>query len=66
MLRLGASKPWPDALETLTGQRELDASALLQYYAPLYKWLKEDNRRHGEIVGWQSEHPRTRECLKYN
>jgi len=35
MLSLGESKPWPEALETLTGQRELDASALADYFAPL-------------------------------
>ena len=33
MLALGASKPWPDALEVMTGQRQMDASALLEYFA---------------------------------
>ncbi len=44
MLALGARKPWPDALEVLTGQREIDASALLDYFAPLSAWLNEQNR----------------------
>jgi peptidyl-dipeptidase A len=50
MLEMGASKPWPDELEALTGQREMDATAILDYYAPLKKWLDEQNRGHH--VGW--------------
>ena len=34
MLSMGESKPWPDALETLTGQRQMDATAILDYFAP--------------------------------
>ena len=50
MMEMGASKPWPDALEALTGQREMDASAMAEYFAPLKKWLDEQNR--GKKVGW--------------
>jgi peptidyl-dipeptidase A len=50
MLAMGASRPWPDALEALTGQRQMDATALLDYYAPLKKWLDEQNAGHN--VGW--------------
>jgi peptidyl-dipeptidase A len=50
MLAMGASKPWSDALEVLTGQREMDASAILDYFAPLQKWLDEQNK--GLKVGW--------------
>jgi len=50
MLALGASRPWPDALETLTGQREMDATALLDYFQPLLVWLERQNR--GAPVGW--------------
>jgi len=50
MLALGAQKPWPDALEVLTGQREMDASALLDYYQPLLAWLNEQNK--GRKCGW--------------
>jgi peptidyl-dipeptidase A len=39
MLALGAERPWPDALDVLTGERRMDASALLDYYAPLSEWL---------------------------
>ncbi len=50
MLEMGASKPWPDALEVLTGQRDMDASAILEYFAPLQKWLDEQNK--GLKEGW--------------
>jgi peptidyl-dipeptidase A len=50
MLAMGQSRPWPDALEAITGQRHMDASALLAYFAPLQKWLDEQNR--GQKVGW--------------
>ncbi|KAF2357889.1 Peptidase M2 peptidyl-dipeptidase A [Trinorchestia longiramus] len=55
MLKLGASKPWPDALEALTGSREMDASILREYFSPLEEWLKLDNQRHGEYIGWQED-----------
>ena len=44
MLEMGQGKPWPDALEVLTGQRQMDASAILEYFAPLQKWLDEQNK----------------------
>jgi peptidyl-dipeptidase A len=50
MLAMGASRPWPEALEVLTGQRQMDATAMLDYFAPLKKWLDEQNAGHG--VGW--------------
>jgi len=52
MLSMGASKPWPDALEVLTGQREIDATALADYFAPLKVWLDEQNEKNGYPVGW--------------
>src|ERR1700722_1837910 len=50
MLAMGASQPWPDALEVLTGERQTDAGALLEYFAPLKQWLDEENK--GKKVGW--------------
>ena len=47
---MGASKPWPDALQALTGEREMDASAMLEYFAPLRTWLQEQNK--GQKCGW--------------
>jgi peptidyl-dipeptidase A len=52
MLSLGQSKPWPEALETLTGQREIDASALADYFAPLKTWLDAQNKKNNYPVGW--------------
>ena len=50
MLAMGASRPWPDALEALTGQRQMDASAMAEYFAPLKTWLDEQNKE--KPVGW--------------
>jgi peptidyl-dipeptidase A len=50
MLALGSSRPWPDALEVLTGQREMDATAILDYFAPLQAWLDQQNA--GKTCGW--------------
>lgn len=50
MLEMGQSKPWPDALEAGTGERQIDGSAILEYFAPLQKWLDEQNK--GQKVGW--------------
>jgi peptidyl-dipeptidase A len=52
MLAMGQSKPWPEALETLTGERQFDATALADYFAPLKNWLDERNRANGYPVGW--------------
>jgi peptidyl-dipeptidase A len=40
MLAMGASKPWPEALEALTGEKQMDATAILDYFAPLREWLE--------------------------
>ncbi|MES1203273.1 MAG: M2 family metallopeptidase, partial [Pseudomonadota bacterium] len=53
MLEMGASHPWPDALQAFTGSRQLDASAMADYFAPLNAWLEEQNR--GKRCGWQGE-----------
>ena len=50
MLEMGSSQPWPDALEALTGQRQMDATAILDYFAPLKTWLDEQNA--GRVCGW--------------
>lgn len=49
-LAMGASRPWPDALEAMIGKREMDATAILAYFAPLQKWLDEQNK--GVPSGW--------------
>jgi peptidyl-dipeptidase A len=50
MLSLGASKPWPDALESIGAGRRADARPLLEYFEPLAKWLTEQNK--GQACGW--------------
>ena len=50
MLEKGASQPWPDTLEQLTGTRQMDASAILDYFKPLEEWLEKEN--DGQKCGW--------------
>lgn len=50
MMEMGASKPWPDALESFTGTREMDGSAIVEYFDPLMVYLKEENA--GQSCGW--------------
>ena len=50
MMAMGLSRPWPDALEAATGSREMDATAILDYFAPLADWLEERNA--GRTCGW--------------
>ncbi|MGV2496798.1 M2 family metallopeptidase [Pelagerythrobacter aerophilus] len=50
MLEMGASEPWPDALEAFTGTREMSAKPMLEYFAPLKAWLDEQNK--GKPTGW--------------
>jgi peptidyl-dipeptidase A len=49
-LAMGASRPWPEALEALTGQRQMDATAMADYFAPLKTWLDQQNA--GQKAGW--------------
>ena len=50
MLEMGASKPWPDALEAFTGTREMSGKPMLEYFAPLQAWLEKQNA--GKQCGW--------------
>jgi len=50
MLELGQSQPWQDALEKIAGTRQMDASAILDYFAPLQTWL--DAQNTGKPIGW--------------
>jgi peptidyl-dipeptidase A len=50
MLEMGESRPWQEAVQTLTGSNRMDATAILDYFAPLQKWLDEQNK--GEQAGW--------------
>lgn len=50
MMAMGQSRPWPDALKSLTGEEQMDASAILSYFQPLHDWLKVQNK--GRQCGW--------------
>jgi peptidyl-dipeptidase A len=50
MLAMGASKPWPDALQAFTGKREIDGTAMIAYFKPLMTWLQAQNK--GKTCGW--------------
>ncbi|MBA3050644.1 MAG: M2 family metallopeptidase [Alphaproteobacteria bacterium] len=52
MMEMGQSRPWPEAMEAFTGQRENDASAVADYFAPLNAWLTVQNR--GKDCGWEA------------
>ena len=52
MLALGQSQPWQDTLQKLTGSRDMDASAIIEYFGPLQAWLEEQNQ--GKACGWES------------
>jgi peptidyl-dipeptidase A len=50
MLSQGAQQPWQQTLKELTGKDDMDASAIIDYFAPLYAWLQEQNK--GKDCGW--------------
>jgi peptidyl-dipeptidase A len=52
MLEMGASKPWPEALNIVTGSDKMDAKAVLDYFAPLQVWLDEQNTQANRQCGW--------------
>jgi len=52
MLELGQSRPWPEGLAALSGETQLDATAILDYFAPLKAWLDAENARLGAKPGW--------------
>ncbi|HEX4446988.1 MAG TPA: M2 family metallopeptidase, partial [Polyangiaceae bacterium] len=54
MLSLGASRPWPDALEAMGAGRAASADAMLEYFAPLRKWLEAQNAQRDaqKVCGW--------------
>ncbi len=50
MMKMGAGKPWPEALKAVTGNGKMDSSAIRDYFSPLEKWLKKKNK--GQKCGW--------------
>ncbi len=48
MLAMGVSKPWPEALKVITGEDKMDATAIIDYFAPLKQWLDSENQKAGK------------------
>lgn len=62
MLSLGASKPWPDALEAFNGERVMTGKAIAEFFEPLRVWLEAENAKNDVHIGWtasDSEYSRT-------
>jgi len=55
MLRMGASRPWKEVMEVMTGEPRMDTAAIREYFRPLEAWLEAENTRHGVRVGWDHE-----------
>lgn len=53
MMRVGASKPWKEVIKIMTGEGKMDTAAFREYFLPLEKWLREENKRNGVHVGWK-------------
>lgn len=51
-MKLGASKPWPEAMAMITGQPKMTAEPLMEYFKPLINWLVEENKKNNDILGW--------------
>ena len=55
MLKMGKSKPWKEAMEVMTGQPDMSTDAIREYFLPLEKWLKKENKKNGVRVGWDHD-----------
>jgi len=55
MLQLGKERPWPDALDVLTGTKKLSSEAILEYFKPLEKWLDDHRTSNGYMLGWDEK-----------
>ena len=55
MLEAGRSEPWPKILKEATGDRELKAEAILEYFEPLRVWLKEQRTLKKYPIGWKDK-----------
>lgn len=52
VMKLGFSKPWPEALTMITGQPKMSAQPLMEYFQPLIEWLEKENNKNQEVRGW--------------
>jgi peptidyl-dipeptidase A len=54
-LESGYSQRWNEALETLTGESEISAKALMEYFAPLQAFLKKQNDMSDVLDKYEEE-----------
>lgn len=52
VMKLGFSKPWPEALAMITGEPKMSAQPLMEYFQPLIEWLEKENNKNNEVRGW--------------
>ncbi|KAM9837051.1 angiotensin-converting enzyme [Aulostomus maculatus] len=52
VMKLGFSKPWPEAMTMITGQPKMSAKPLMQYFQPLIEWLEKENSKNNDVRGW--------------
>ncbi|XP_056285839.1 angiotensin-converting enzyme [Pseudoliparis swirei] len=52
VMKLGFSKPWPEAMAMITGEPKMDARPLMDYFQPLIKWLEDENNKNNDVRGW--------------
>uniref|UniRef100_A0A8C6WKM3 Angiotensin-converting enzyme n=1 Tax=Neogobius melanostomus TaxID=47308 RepID=A0A8C6WKM3_9GOBI len=52
VMKLGFSKPWPEAMAMITGQPKMTAQPLMEYFQPLITWLEKENAKNGDVLGW--------------
>lgn len=52
VLKSGSSRPWTELLRDEIGVDKLDAQPLLNYFQPVIQWLKEQNEKNNEVLGW--------------
>ncbi|KAM9424543.1 angiotensin-converting enzyme [Pholidichthys leucotaenia] len=52
VMKLGFSKPWPEAMAMITGDSKMTAQPLMEYFQPLIQWLEEENNKHNDVRGW--------------
>ena len=55
-MKQGSERHWQKQLIDFTGDPDavMNADGLVDYYAPLYEWLKEENARLGITSGWDA------------
>ncbi|KAF9802645.1 hypothetical protein SFRURICE_011656 [Spodoptera frugiperda] len=52
IMERGSSAPWSQILQETIGEGRLNGEALRDYFRPLEDWLRSENLRTGEYLGW--------------